>query len=101
MGFVWGVRYWLRLVREITGSIIDVSKRCMNGDIDPCLITIDMGFERPVSQIMLANSITYTPGTVVIDMDSQAKTIILGSINPRTKGEIIPLEPHVEGWLGK
>jgi len=100
MGFMWGVRYWLRLIREIIGSIIDVSKRCMNGDIDPCIVEFDTDFTNHVPQIMLANSITYTPGTVTIDVDSQGKYLV-GAINPRSKGDIIPMSPHVEGWVGK
>ncbi|MDD1776285.1 MAG: Na+/H+ antiporter subunit E [Candidatus Methanomethylicus sp.] len=101
MGAIWGMRYWLRLIREIIGSIIDVSKRCVNGDIDPCIIPIDTVLQSPVPQIMLANSITYTPGTVTIEIDTPGKILYVGAINPRTRGEVIPLEPHVEGWIGK
>lgn len=99
MSFLWGVRYWLRLLREIMVSIIDVSKRCLNGDIDPIIIQIDSILAKPISQTMLANSITYTPGTVTIEVDVPAKRMYVGAINPRTRGEIIPLEPHVERWL--
>ncbi len=100
MGFVWGVRYWLRLIREIIGSTIDVSKRCMNGDIDPCIVEFDTDFAGHVPQIMLASSITYTPGTVTIDIDSNNRYYV-GSINPRSKADILPMEPHVIGWVGK
>jgi len=101
MGFTWGVRFWLRLVREILASVIDVSKRCWNGDIDPYIHVVDTVLEKPLSQTMLANSITYTPGTVSIDIDVQGKKIYVGTIAPRGRGDIIPMEPHVEGWLGK
>jgi energy-converting hydrogenase B subunit A len=101
MGLVWGIRYWLRLIREIMGSIIDVSKRCFNGDIDPCLVTIDTDVKQPLSQVFLTSSITYTPGTVTIDIDSKERKILVGSINPRGRGDIIPMEPHVLGWLGE
>jgi energy-converting hydrogenase B subunit A len=101
LAFIWGVRFWLRLIREIMASIIDVTKRCFNGDIDPVIISIDSVLAKPVSQTMLANSITYTPGTVTIEVDVPEKRIYVGAINPRTRGEIIPLEPHVERWLGK
>jgi len=101
MGLIWGARYWLRLIREIMGSIIDVSKRCLNGDIDPFILPIDTVLEKPVPQIMLANSITYTPGTVTIEIDTPGKVLYVGAISPRTRGEVIPMEPHVEGRVGK
>jgi energy-converting hydrogenase B subunit A len=101
MGLVWGIRYWLRLIREIMGSIVDVSKRCLNGDIDPCLVTIDTDVKKPLAQVLLTSSITYTPGTVTIDIESQERKILVGSINPRTRGDITPMEPHVIGWLGE
>lgn len=101
MGFLWGVRYWLRLIREILASIIDVTKRCMNGEIDPYIHVIDTVLEKPVSQIFLANSITYTPGTVTIDIDVEGRKLYVGTISPRGRNDIIPMEPHVEGWLGR
>jgi len=101
MGVVWGIRYWLRLIREIMGSIIDVSKRCFNGDIDPCLVTIETDVKTPLPQVFLTNSITYTPGTVTIDIDSRERRVLVGAINPRGRGDIIPMEPHVLGWLGE
>ncbi|MDI9644086.1 MAG: Na+/H+ antiporter subunit E [Candidatus Verstraetearchaeota archaeon] len=101
MGFIWGVRFWFCLVREIVSSVVDVSKRCLNGDIDPYIHVIDTVLENPVSQVMLANSITYTPGTVTIDIDVEGKRLYVGTISPRGKCDIIPLEPHVERWLGR
>jgi energy-converting hydrogenase B subunit A len=101
MGLIYGIRYWLRLVREILASIIDVSKRCLNGDIDPCIVNIDTDVKNPLGQIMVANSITYTPGTVTIDIDREKRQYIVGAINPRGRADVIPLEPHVLGWLGE
>ncbi len=82
-------------------SIIDVSKRCFNGDIDPIIMSIDSILTKPISQTMLANSITYTPGTVTIEIDVPTKRLYVGSINPRSRGEVIPLEPHIARWLEK
>ncbi|MCC6013182.1 MAG: Na+/H+ antiporter subunit E [Candidatus Verstraetearchaeota archaeon] len=101
MSFFWGIRFWLRLIREILACIIDVSKRCLNGDIDPVIQSVDSILAKPISQTMLANSITYTPGTVTIDVNVSEKRIFVGAINPRKREEIIPLEPYVERWLGK
>lgn len=101
MGLVWGVRYWLRLIREILGSIVDVSKRCVNGDIDPCVVAIDTDVRNPLGQIMLANSITYTPGTVTIEIEREKRQFLVGAITPRGRADVIPLEPHVLRWLGE
>ncbi len=101
MSLFWGIRFWLRLIREILASIIDVSKRCLNGNIDPVISPIDSILAKPISQTMLANSITYTPGTVTIDVNVPEKRLYVGVINPRKREEIIPLEPHIERWLEK
>lgn len=101
MAFMWGVRFWLRLIREIMACIIDVTKRCFNGDIDPVLISVDSTLAKPISQTMLANSITYTPGTVTIEVDVREKRLYVGAISPRTREEVVPLEPYIERWLGK
>lgn len=101
LSLIWGVRFWLRLIREIMLSIVDVCKRCWNGDIDPVIQKIDSILTKPLSQIMLANSITYTPGTVTIDVEVQNKVLYVGIINPRKREEIIPLESHIERWIEK
>ncbi len=101
MGAIWGLRFWLRLIREILASILDVTKRCLNGDIDPNITVIDTVLKKPLSQTMLANSITYTPGTVTIDIDVEGKKLYVGAINPKKRDEVIPMEPHIEGWLEK
>jgi len=101
LAFLWGVRFWLRLIREIMASIIDVCKRCWNGDIDPVIQEIDSVLAKPLSQTMLANSITYTPGTVTIDVDVPKKLLYVGVINPRKREEVIPLEPYIERWIEK
>ncbi len=101
MGIVWGIRFWLRLIREILASILDVSKRCLNGDIDPNITVVDTTLKKPIAHTMLANSITYTPGTVTIDIDVEGKKLYVGAINPKKREEIIPMEPHIEGWLEK
>jgi len=99
--FVWGIRFCLRLIKEIVVCIVDVSRRCVTGNIDPCIRVIQTDLTKPVAQMMLSNSITYTPGTVVIDVDSSTRNVSVGCINPKTRDEIIPMEPHVRGWLEK
>jgi len=101
MSVVWGIRFCLRLIKEIVLCIVDVSRRCLNGNIDPCIRVIQTNMTKPITHTLLSNSITYTPGTVVIDVDSETRQISVGCINPKTRDEIIPMEPHVRGWLEK
>jgi energy-converting hydrogenase B subunit A len=89
------------LIKEIVVCIVDVSRRCVTGNIDPCIRVVETDLAKPIAQTMLSSSITYTPGTVVIDVDSPTRRIFVGCINPKTRDEIIPMEPHVKGWLEK
>ena len=47
-------------------------------------------------EVITASSITLTPGTLTIDLDSENKTLKIASISPRTKDEIIPFEPYIK-----
>jgi len=101
LSLLWGIRFVLALIREIISAIIDVCYRCVSGDIDPYIAKVPTTFRRPVAQTMLANSITYTPGTVSIDIvkEEDKGVILVGTISPRPKEAIIPLEHHVQRWL--
>jgi len=60
---------------------------------------IETELKRPVSQTILANSITLTPGTLSIDLDSENQVLKVAIIYPRTKEEVIPFEPYIKGML--
>ncbi|AEG19194.1 monovalent cation/H+ antiporter subunit E [Methanobacterium paludis] len=95
----YGIVYFVVLVIEILKSSFDVAFRVVDGKIDPVVIEIDTELERPISQVILANSITLTPGTLSVDLDSENKILKVAIITPREKEAIIPFEPYIKGML--
>ena len=63
------------------------------------MVDIDTVLKRPVAQTILANSITLTPGTLTVDLDSEAQKLKVAIIAPREKEEIIPFEKYIKGML--
>lgn len=95
----YGIVYFVVLVIEILKSSFDVAFRVVDGKIDPVVIEIDTKLERPISQVILANSITLTPGTLSVDLDSENRVLKVAIITPREKEAIIPFEPYIKGML--
>lgn len=91
--------YFAVLILEIIKAALDVSKRTLNGDIDPVVTEFETVLTRPISQTILANSITLTPGTLSIDLDSKTNTLKVAAISPRSKEDIIPFEPYIKRML--
>lgn len=60
---------------------------------------IETVLERPVSQTILANSISLTPGTLSVDLDSENRIIKVATISPREKEDIIPFEPYIKKMM--
>ncbi|WP_407413957.1 Na+/H+ antiporter subunit E [Methanobrevibacter sp.] len=97
---VYGIIYFLDLIYEIIKSTIDVVfNKIMRRDINPVVIDVETVLERPVSQTILANSISLTPGTLSIDLDSENQIIKVAAISPRSKEDIIPFEPYIKKML--
>ncbi|WP_296798514.1 Na+/H+ antiporter subunit E [uncultured Methanobrevibacter sp.] len=97
---VYGIIYFLDLIYEIIKSTIDVTfNKIMRRDINPVVIDVETVLERPVSQTILANSISLTPGTLSIDLDSENQIIKVAAISPRSKEDIIPFEPYIKKML--
>ena len=97
---VYGIIYFLDLIYEIIKSTIDVKfNKIMRRDINPVVIDVETVLERPVSQTILANSISLTPGTLSIDLDSENQIIKVAAISPRSKEDIIPFEPYIKKML--
>lgn len=70
-------RYVIWLVREITKSSIDVTKLVW-GPIDklsPSLAKVKIRKIPTNTQVLYANSITLTPGTLSIDLDNEEITV--------------------------
>src|SRR5690606_40789661 len=60
--------YWLWLLKEVVKANIDVAKIVLNPrlPISPTVISVEANRLPVVSQVLFANSITLTPGTVSI-----------------------------------
>ena len=97
---VYGIIYFLDLIYEIIKSTVDVVfNKIMRRDINPVVIDVETVLKRPVSQTILANSISLTPGTLSIDLDSENQIIKVAAISPRNKEDIIPFEPYIKKML--
>ena len=84
----YGIIYFLDLIYEIIKSTVDVVfNKIMRRDINPVVIDVETVLERPVSQTILANSISLTPGTLSVDLDSENQIIKVAAISPRSKEE--------------
>lgn len=95
----YGIAYFIVLIVEIIKATLDVALRVVDGKIDPVVIEIDTELKRPVSQVILANSITLTPGTLSVDLDSEKCILKVAIITPREREAIIPFEPYIKGML--
>ncbi|MDR2873422.1 MAG: Na+/H+ antiporter subunit E [Methanobrevibacter sp.] len=95
----YGVLFFIFLIWEIIKATIDASKRSINGDIDPYIIDIETILKRSISQTILANTITLTPGTLTVDVDSENAFLKVAVISPRENKEIIPLEKYIKKML--
>ncbi|NJE84854.1 cation:proton antiporter [Thermococcus sp. CX2] len=91
--WLWGLVYflWYMLVAE-TKSHIDVIIRIITGNYNPGIVKVPIGVETSYAKTLVANSITNTPGTVVVDMDENylyVNWIDVTTLDPeKAKGEI-------------
>lgn len=99
MRIFFSIAYFIVLIFEILKATLDVALRTLNGNIEPVVVEIDTVLKRPISQTILANSITLTPGTLSIDLDSENQVLKVASIVPRKKEDIIPFESYIKGML--
>ena len=96
----YGIIYFLDLIYEIIKSTFDVAfNGIMRRNIDPVVFDIETVLERPVSQTILANSISLTPGTLSVELDSENNIIKVATISPRKKDAVIPFEPYIKKML--
>ena len=96
----YGIVYFLDLIYEILKATFDVAVNgIMKQNIDPVVVEIETVLERPVSQTILANSISLTPGTLSVDLDSENNIIKVAAISPRSKEDIIHFVPYIKKML--
>ena len=88
------------LIFEIIKSSLDmIFRRIIGRKIDSVVVDIETVLERPVSQTILANSISLTPGTLSLDLDSEKQIIKVAIISPKDKSEVIPFELYIKKML--
>jgi multicomponent Na+:H+ antiporter subunit E len=65
-----GLSYWPWLVREIVKANYDVVKRSLHPSmpISPTVVRVKASQRSDVGQVIYANSITLTPGTISVDV---------------------------------
>lgn len=65
------LRYFPHLVKEIVVANLDVAERVLNPHmpISPTIIKFKFPLKEPLFQIILANSITLTPGTLTVTIE--------------------------------
>jgi energy-converting hydrogenase B subunit A len=88
--------YSIVFIKALAEAWIDVIKRSINGDIYPEIIEIDTEVNSLMGQVLLASSITLTPGTLTIGISPEKKTLKIASISPRKRDEIVPFEPYIK-----
>ena len=67
----YGIAYFIVLIYEVIKATIDVAfNSVLRRNIDPVVVDIETVLERPVSQTIFDNSISLTPGTLSVDLDS-------------------------------
>ena len=72
-------RRWWAFLRYVFGPFavglaqanIDVAKRVITGDINPGIVKFNPRLKSDIGRMMLANSITLTPGTLTVDIDDE------------------------------
>ena len=70
-------RRWWNFMRYLFGPFAvalwdanwDVAKRLISGEINPGIVKFDPRLKTDKGRMMLANSITLTPGTMTVDVD--------------------------------
>ena len=71
------LRYWPWLIVEIVKSSLDVARRVLSPTmpVSPKVFEIRSSQQTQVGRVVLANSITLTPGTVTMDVDGDKLTV--------------------------
>lgn len=82
-------RYALWLFVSILKANVDVARRILSPSmpIRPRLMRFDTKIQSEVGQVMVANTITLTPGTVTLDL--QDGTFWVHALHPDTAGDVV------------
>lgn len=69
------IAYFVRLFIEIFKANIGVLKVIVTGKTDPYIRTIQTPLKTKLARLLLANSITLTPGTVTVQLEGDKLTV--------------------------
>lgn len=74
---VWMLRYIAVLVFEIVKANLDVMHMIMTAkyEVEPCLVTLTIPLKTDWARVLLANSITLTPGTITVSLRGDRYTV--------------------------
>lgn len=92
---------------EMARANIDVAIRVITGNVKPGIIRVKTGMKTDLGMLLLANSITLTPGTLSVDVDDTTRELYVHLINLpdelREKKEIDAREIfsffNIPGWI--
>ena len=96
----WGLflRYlFTSFAKGLYQANIDVAKRVITGEINPGIVKFNPRLKTDMGRMMLANSITLTPGTLTVDIDEEG-TFYVHAINLTS---LTPGEEDICGDFGK
>ncbi len=65
---------------EMAKANIDVAYRVITGKINPGIIRVKTGMKSELGTLLLANSITLTPGTLTVDIDETSGDLFIHKI---------------------
>ncbi|WP_297497195.1 Na+/H+ antiporter subunit E [Thermococcus sp.] len=80
----YGLRYFLV---EETKTHIDVAKRVFTLRANPGIVRIPLDVESEYGKVLVANSITNTPGTIVVDISDDGRWLYVHWIDVSTLDE--------------
>lgn len=80
---------WLRAVAYVLGPFflelakanLDVAYRIITGRIRPGIVRVKTGMKTDMGALLMANSITLTPGTLTVNIDEESNDLFVHMIN--------------------
>jgi multicomponent Na+:H+ antiporter subunit E len=66
---------------EMARANIDVAIRVITGNVRPGIVRVRTGMKTNLGELILANSITLTPGTLSVDVDDASGDLFVHLIN--------------------
>lgn len=83
------LRRWVRAVAyvfgpffaELTKANLDVAYRVLTGRMRPGIVRVKTGMKTDAATLLMANSITLTPGTLTVDIDEETNDLFIHMID--------------------